>query len=237
MRGKWAQGIEPRRFTWVIKNQMAVCERPGGYGAEHRKVRRQQEILWIRKQGFVVVSLCSAAQNLASYKEMGVRCRNVPFSGLAEGPGALVRVMMALRNHLRASDRLLVHREQCDEGLMGVMAAYLLWTGLVPTGPQALAIVEHLFHREVGQLARELVALVDKCPPPPADEPPPEDDTPADDVPAEDDPPADDPPGGAVPAEDDPLADDTPAGDEARSGSDTSPAAEKPADGTPPEPA
>ena len=44
-KGKWAQGIQPRQFSWVIKEQLAVCERPGGYGTNHRRVRRQEEVL------------------------------------------------------------------------------------------------------------------------------------------------------------------------------------------------
>ena len=29
MKGKWAQGIQPRNFAWVIKDKLAICERPG----------------------------------------------------------------------------------------------------------------------------------------------------------------------------------------------------------------
>ena len=54
-KGKWAQGIKPRHFHWIIQDQLAVCERPGGFGANHRKVRRQEEIIWIREQGFDLV--------------------------------------------------------------------------------------------------------------------------------------------------------------------------------------
>ena len=41
LRGKWALGITPRNFTWFMKDKLAVCERPGGYGDNHRRVRRQ----------------------------------------------------------------------------------------------------------------------------------------------------------------------------------------------------
>ena len=34
---------------------------------------------------------------------------------------------------------------------------------LVPTGPQAISITERLFERELGQIARETVALVARC--------------------------------------------------------------------------
>ena len=59
MKGKWAAGIPPRNFTWVIKDRLAVSERPGGFAPNHRKVRRQEEIIWLQVQGFTwVVSLC-----------------------------------------------------------------------------------------------------------------------------------------------------------------------------------
>ena len=71
MRGKWAEGIQPRNFNWVVAERLAVCERPGGYGASHRRVRRQEEIIWLRRNGFdVVVSLISAPHNLHNYDEL-----------------------------------------------------------------------------------------------------------------------------------------------------------------------
>ena len=29
LRGRWAQGLQPRDFTWVIKDRLGVGERPG----------------------------------------------------------------------------------------------------------------------------------------------------------------------------------------------------------------
>jgi hypothetical protein len=48
MRGRWAAGIMPRNFCWIIKDHLAVSERPGGCAPNHRKVRRQEELLWLR---------------------------------------------------------------------------------------------------------------------------------------------------------------------------------------------
>ena len=58
LRGKWALGITPRNFTWVIKDCLAICERPGGYGDNHRRVRRQEEIIWLR-ENHSFLPLCS----------------------------------------------------------------------------------------------------------------------------------------------------------------------------------
>src|SRR6188768_2610224 len=73
VKGKWAQGIQPRNFAWILKDRLAVCERPGGYGANHRRVRRQEEIIWIREQGFTtVISVIPSPHNLHNYDELGV---------------------------------------------------------------------------------------------------------------------------------------------------------------------
>jgi len=65
MKNRWAQGIEPRNFTWVLKDQLAVSERPGGYSRNHRRVRRQEEILWLRQESFSrIVSLLPSSHNL-----------------------------------------------------------------------------------------------------------------------------------------------------------------------------
>ena len=65
VKGKWAAGIPPRNFTWVIRDRLAVSERPGGFAPSHRRVRRQEEIIWLRVQGFTrVVSLLPSPHNL-----------------------------------------------------------------------------------------------------------------------------------------------------------------------------
>lgn len=169
MRGKWAQGIEPRHFRWVIKDRVAVCERPGGYGESHRKVRRQEEIIWLRQHEFdFVVSLLGSTHNLHNYEELGLPFHHVPFSGPSDGPFGLTRAMAAIRDHVDAGDKIIVHREELGERVAGLIAAYLLWMGVVPDGPRAITLTEQLFERELGPLARELVALVERCDPPEA---------------------------------------------------------------------
>ena len=73
LKGKWAKGIPPRFFAWIIKGRLAVSERPGGYARNHRKVRRHEEILWLRGEGFTrIVSLLPSPHNLHAYDELGV---------------------------------------------------------------------------------------------------------------------------------------------------------------------
>jgi hypothetical protein len=166
MRGKWAQGIEPRHFTWVVKDRLAVCERPGGYGENHRRVRRQEEIIWLRQQEFdFVISLISGTHNLHNYEELGLPFHHVPFSGPGAGPRGLTRAMAAIRDHLAAGDRVVVHREELGERISGLVAAYVLWMGLVADAPTTVSLTEQLLERELGPSARELVSMVERCTP------------------------------------------------------------------------
>ena len=82
LRGKWALGITPRNFTWILKDRLAVCERPGGYGDNHRRVRRQEEIIWIRENHFgCVVSIITAPHNLHNYDELNLPYIHRPLTG------------------------------------------------------------------------------------------------------------------------------------------------------------
>jgi hypothetical protein len=160
MRGKWAAGLAPRNFTWIIKDQLAVSERPGGYARNHRRVRRQEEIIWLREQGFArVVSLLGSPHNLHAYDEMGVTWAHIPFSALDEPRTVLPELYGQLQGWLAAGEKILVHQEDLGDRLMGVMAGYLLVTKMIGTGPQAIEVVERIVQRQMGPEGRQLVAI------------------------------------------------------------------------------
>ena len=161
MRGKWAAGIKPRFFTWVIKDQLAVCERPGGYARNHRKVRRREEILWIKCQGFSrVVSLLASPHNLHAYDEEKVAWSHIPFAANDDPAAVLPELYGQLRSWLRDGERIVLHQEEVGDRLLGIVAGYLNWSALITDSAQAIAIVERLFGRQMGPEGRELVALV-----------------------------------------------------------------------------
>ena len=162
MKGKWAQGITPRNFVWVLKDRLAVAERPGGYGANHRRVRRQEEIIWIREQGFThVVSLIGAPSNLHNYDELGVAWLHRPLRPHEEMLYFQAAFYPELRHLLASGEKLLLHREEVGDQVCGLMAGYLLWENLVPYGPQAISVTERLTGRQLGPKGRELVANAD----------------------------------------------------------------------------
>jgi hypothetical protein len=162
MKGKWARGIEPRMFCWVIKDRLAASERPGGYARNHRKVRRMEEIIWLREHGFTqIVSLLDSPHNLHAYEEMGMPHTQVAL-GRAGGDLAsrLPEVYATLAGLLDdAEQRILVHLEEFGDRLCGVLSGYLLYAGLVDEGPIAVSIIERLTGRQMGPPGREVVSV------------------------------------------------------------------------------
>jgi hypothetical protein len=160
LKGKWAKGIPPRFFAWIIKGRLAVSERPGGYARNHRKVRRQEEILWLRGEGFTrIVSLLPSPHNLHAYDELGVTWSHLPF-GPHDDPATVMADLYAhLKLWMSAGERILIHQEELGDRLMGVVAGYLRWSGMVPSGPKAIAVVEKILGRQMGPPGRELVAI------------------------------------------------------------------------------
>jgi hypothetical protein len=166
MKGKWAAGIPPRNFTWVIRDRLAVSERPGGFAPNHRRVRRQEEIIWLRMQGFTeVVSLLPSSHNLAAYEEEGLACSHHPLAPSADPRAVLTQCYREIHDLLAAGMRVLVHQDELGDRVMGVVAGYLVWSGRVTTGPQAVALVEHLVGHRMGSVGRELVVTVEGLPP------------------------------------------------------------------------
>jgi hypothetical protein len=160
VKGKWARGIQPRFFSWIIKGGLAVSERPGGYARNHRKVRRKEEILWLRSEGFTrVVSLLPSPHNLHAYDEHEVPWSHVPLGPHDDPTLVLPELYGHLRDWLSSGERILVHQEEVNDRLMGVVAGYLRWSGLLPSSPEAIAVVEKLLQRQMGPAGRELVAV------------------------------------------------------------------------------
>ena len=160
MKGKWAAGIAPRNFAWIIKDRLAISERPGGYARSHRPVRRQEEIIWIREQGFArVVSLLSSPHNLHAYDELGVSWEHIPLPLHDDPRPVLAELYPKLGDWIAKGEKVLIHQEELSDRLQGVVAGYLVYAGLVATSAQAIAIVEQINSRQMGPPGRELVAL------------------------------------------------------------------------------
>ncbi len=161
MRGRWAQGLEPRYFCWIIKARLAASERPGGSARNHRKIRRQEELIWLAGQGFTrVLSLLDSPHNLHAYEEAGIAYEHAPLGRHDERGVRLGAIYETMAGWLDdPNERVLVHHEEFSDRILGVMAGYLLYAGLVEEGPHAIMVLERLTGRQLGSIGRELVAV------------------------------------------------------------------------------
>ncbi len=161
MRGRWAQGLEPRSFCWIIKDHLAASERPGGFARNHRKVRRQEELIWLAGNGFThVLSLLDSPHNLHAYDEAGIAYEHVPLGRRDEWPEHLRPIYETLASGST------IPRRRCSSttrssasACMGVLAGFLLYTGKVTEGPHAIVVIEKITGRQLGAAGREIVAV------------------------------------------------------------------------------
>lgn len=152
-------GLKPRGFTWVIANRLAVSERIGGHGFQHRRVRREEEINWLVREAQItdVVTLLAGNQNLAAYEAAGLRTHTVPVG--AEPPRIdavpLYETLDGLLRNPKA--RVLVHREIVDDVVGGLMGGYLIASGLVSDPILASALIQEILGRALGPEGRALI--------------------------------------------------------------------------------
>lgn len=161
MRGRWAQGLEPRFFHWIIKGRLAASERPGGFARNHRKVRRQEELIWLAGNGFThVLSLLDSPHNLHAYEEAGLPYEQVPLGRHDELVERLTAIYATLDGWMQVpTECVLVHHEEFGDRLLGVLGGYLLYAGLVADPVHAVQLVERLSSRQLGSVGREIVAV------------------------------------------------------------------------------
>jgi hypothetical protein len=166
VKGKWAAGIPPRNFTWIIRDRLAVSERPGGFAPNHRRVRRQEEIIWLRVQGFNrVISLLPSPHNLQAYDDEGLAWAHYPLSPISDPRTLLADCYRDIDRALTEGQRMLIHQDELSDRVMGVVAGFLVWSGRLTSGPQAIALVEGVVGHQMGAAGRELVVAVDGMPP------------------------------------------------------------------------
>ncbi len=158
MRGKWAAGIEPRSFIWVYRGLLAVSERPGGSTSVHRRVRRDEELLWLKHQGFGrVISILPVMQNLSAYFEHGLTASHYALRGGPQQRDVLGACYRDLAGSMENNVTVLLHGDEVSDRLLGVIAGYLVWSKKVPTVPTSIALIERLFRRSIGPDGRTVL--------------------------------------------------------------------------------
>lgn len=153
-----ATGLEPRDFTWVIRGRLAVSQRVGGYGDHHRRIRREEELTWLVRNGFTgIIALCDSSEGFDHYREVGFDVFHHPIpvgdeSSFAQGFFDLVGD--ALRDR---GATILAHRDFIDDTIIGLLGGYLVASGMLASSVQAMAIIQEIAKRPLGPLGRSLI--------------------------------------------------------------------------------
>ena len=100
-------------------------------------MRRQEEIIWLRVQGFArVVSLLPSPHNLPAYEEKSWPVCTIPCPLRVTPGGSSASCYRDLDGWLAAGERILVHQDELGDRVMGVVAGYLVWSDRLPAGPR-----------------------------------------------------------------------------------------------------
>jgi hypothetical protein len=84
----------------------------------------------------------------------------VPIGRHDEWADTLPRLYATLEAWLaNPTEHVLIHHEEFGDRLLGVLAGYLLYAGLVAEGPHATVVIEKITGRQLGSVAREIVAV------------------------------------------------------------------------------
>lgn len=150
-------GLQPREFRWVIKDRLAISQRPGGSGEGHRRIRRTEEITWLVANGFTtVLSLLEGNQNLAAYEDAGLEVFHHPVPADLD-PHDAEAVFTAISVATAGGRSTLVHKDAIDDLLTGILAGYLVRSGLLVNPVQAMAVIQEIVARPLGPLGRSLI--------------------------------------------------------------------------------
>jgi hypothetical protein len=155
---KKSTGLEPRGFRWVIKNRLAVSERVGGHGFQHRKVRREEELVWLTDQGInSIISLLGPAQSSQPYDTAGFRFGSLDVPADVE-PEETTPAFELLDDVLAPADAVvLVHRDTIDDTLAGLLAGYLIHSGMLSDPIVATDVIQRILGRAIGPEGRRLI--------------------------------------------------------------------------------
>jgi len=154
-------GLEPRDFVWVIAGRLAISQRIGGHGIQHRRIRREEEILWLKNEAGVntIVSLLEGNQNVSAYEDAAITVVNEPLLQDYDLNGDVERVLQRLHQALsNPHATVLLHRDTVDDTLAGILAAYLIYSRMLDDPIKASVVIQEILGRPLGPRARAMVS-------------------------------------------------------------------------------
>ena len=147
-------GLKPNDFHWIIEGKLAVSECIGGGGLTPRKIRREEEIQWLKSQGInSIFSLLESDFNLKNYQEVGFRTYHFPL-GFNVQKESVELIFESIKEALADKEiKLLIHREYLDEEIPGILAGYLIYSKLLDDPILARTILERILGKPLSPTA------------------------------------------------------------------------------------
>lgn len=152
-------GLKPKGFRWVIADRLAVSERIGGHGFQHRKVRREEEINWLVNEAGIttVVTLLPGPQNVGAYRAAGLETHTLAIDD-DDAARQASRLYQVIDEALSAPGaKVLVHRETVDDTVAGLLGGYLVASRLLDDRILAAAVIQEIVGRPLGPEGRALI--------------------------------------------------------------------------------
>lgn len=154
-------GLKPRDFVWVIAGRLAISQRIGGHGIQHRRIRREEEILWMKHEAGIntVVSLLEGNQNVNAYEDAAITVINEPLFADFDTDEDVARVLKTLHGAVSTrGSSVLLHRDTVDDTLAGLLAAYLLYSEMLDDPIKASVVIQEILGRPLGPRARAMIS-------------------------------------------------------------------------------
>jgi hypothetical protein len=63
---------------------------------------------------------------------------------------------------LESNQKIIVHNENVDDKLVGIMGGYIRWSGLVEDPSQAITVIERIAGRQLDPFGREVILMADE---------------------------------------------------------------------------
>src|SRR4029079_15113316 len=105
-------------------------------------------------------SLLDSPHNLHAYEEAELVYKRLPL-GRHDAMGTR---LPDIYEHLTVwlddpEEKVFLHHEEFGDRLLGVLAGYLVYSGLVEEGPHAISVIEKITGRNVGAAGRAMVSV------------------------------------------------------------------------------
>lgn len=142
----------------MIAGRLAVSERIGGHGFQHRRVRREEELIWLKEHGVnTVVSLLPGNQNHQAYDNASLRVVHQPIDDVVTEEDA-PQVFEAIDDALAPTGAcVLVHRDLIGDAVAGLLGGYLVHAGLIEDPIVATSVIQEITKRPLGPEGRRLI--------------------------------------------------------------------------------